>query len=111
MRDMQPPENAVDIGHDHSITWFAWTPDRELNPQHANRPDIDPMGVTIWHPDPGGGRCAGAITFDVPGVAELHPGRPVWQVVSLDPLHVEPSVHCLVCGDHGFIRDGQWVPA
>lgn len=32
-------------------------------------------------------------------------------LVSRDPLHVEPSILCLSCGDHGFIRDGKWVPA
>ena len=25
----------IDLGHDHSIQFFAWKPDRELNPQHA----------------------------------------------------------------------------
>lgn len=32
-------------------------------------------------------------------------------LVSRDPLHVEPSILCPVCGDHGFIREGRWVPA
>lgn len=110
-RHFPPPDNAVDIGHGHSITWFGWFPDRDLNPQYDGVPDIDRMGVTIWHPAPDGGQCAGAITFDVPGVAALRPGGPVWQVISLDPLHVEPSVLCRACGDHGFIRGGAWIPS
>ncbi|HUX70402.1 MAG TPA: hypothetical protein VMV41_07830 [Cellulomonadaceae bacterium] len=37
-------------------------------------------------------------------------GAGAHDVISLDPLHLEPSVYwpdC--CGMHGFIRDGQWV--
>lgn len=32
-----------------------------------------------------------------------------WDLISAEPLHIEPSLHCLVCGAHGFIRDGKWV--
>jgi hypothetical protein len=38
-------------------------------------------------------------------------GQPHWQLVSEDPLHLEPSLLCRACGDHGFVRDGKWVPA
>jgi hypothetical protein len=34
-----------------------------------------------------------------------------WNVVSLDPLTLSPSVLCRTCQLHGFIRDGRWVPA
>lgn len=33
---------------------------------------------------------------------------------SLDPLTIAPSLLCLpadLCGLHGFVRDGKWVPA
>lgn len=33
------------------------------------------------------------------------------QVVSQDPLHLEPSLLWRCCGRHGFLRDGKWVPA
>lgn len=125
---MRPaPTHAVDLGHGHSYTFHRWAPDRELNPQHADRPDIDPVGATIFHPlGPGptedrfraeydrmaaaGESCAGAVTFDVPGVDVLGV-RELWTVASLEPLHLEPSVLCCLCGDHGFVRDGKWVPA
>lgn len=29
-------------------------------------------------------------------------------VVSREPLHIEPSVLCVDCGLHGFVRDGEW---
>lgn len=41
----------------------------------------------------------------------LDVSTPIHQLVSEDPLHVEPSILCPECGDHGYIRDGQWVPA
>lgn len=34
-----------------------------------------------------------------------------WDLLSLDPLSVTPSLHCLTCGAHGFITDGKWRPA
>ena len=34
------------------------------------------------------------------------------QLISLDPLHLEPSIGWMeCCGRHGFIRNGQWEPA
>lgn len=46
---------------------------------------------------------------------------PTWELHSLDPLHIEPSVRTSsrrfnVTGKgphehHGFIREGRWVPA
>lgn len=33
-------------------------------------------------------------------------------LVSIDPLHLEPSVYWpSCCGTHGFIRGGAWTPA
>lgn len=35
-----------------------------------------------------------------------------WNLISLEPLHVEPSVACREHPHHhGFIRDGKWIPA
>lgn len=33
------------------------------------------------------------------------------QVVSMDPLTIEPSILCPDCGTHGFIRHGEWIAA
>ena len=38
-------------------------------------------------------------------------GERAWQLVSEDPLTLSPSVLCLGCKLHGFIREGRWVPA
>lgn len=46
------------------------------------------------------GRCLGGAYFGPSG----------WTLESRDPLTISPSLACS-CGDHGFIRGGQWVPA
>lgn len=33
------------------------------------------------------------------------------KVKSADPLTLEPSLACEVCGWHGFVRDDHWTPA
>lgn len=66
------------------------------------------------------GQLAGyRITHFRPGTTELcEPegswipvGEDGWTLVSEDPLTLAPSLRCTVCGDHGFVRGGTWVPA
>ena len=33
------------------------------------------------------------------------------ELVSRDPLHLEPSLLWRCCNTHGFVRDGVWIPA
>lgn len=55
--------------------------------------------------------CDGGVMFARPKTPSEHEAkRPVWQVISLVPLHIEPSILC-GCGAHGFIRDDVWVDA
>lgn len=106
--------DEIDIGDGHVVRFFGWHPDRALNPQWpADRfPDIERAGVTIEHQRPdGGGLCHAALHFDLPGCEHLAPADHRWQVQSLEPLAISPSVLCLRCGDHGFIRGGRWVRA
>ena len=67
------------------------------------------VGLIAAHNTPQGIRCAGGyVTFaDAPNPD----GRPVWTVNSTDPLDLSPSVLCRICGHHGWIRNGRWVPA
>lgn len=62
-------------------------------------------GVAYWHPRPDGqGECEGWVSF--------RPKWPDgWDLLSQNPLHMEPSLLCLHCNHHGFIREGRWVPA
>ena len=99
---------VIDLGHGHTLKFTSWSPDRELNPQYINVPDISPIGAVIDT----GNDCRSGIMFDLPGVREvIGPNRPVWQVISWEPLTLSPSLLCQLCGDHGFIREGKWVPA
>jgi hypothetical protein len=50
-----------------------------------------------------------AIALDVPQNAHV-PADGKWQVESLDPVTLSPSLLC-PCGHHGFIRNGRWEPA
>jgi len=86
--------------------------------------------------DLGGGRSLQPVTdsagtvcgfiFRHPGCAPQKPGdppggwvgiqpyektRPSWKVDQATPLSLSPSIHCRACDDHGFVRNGQWVPA
>jgi hypothetical protein len=107
-----PDPDGIEIGDDHQVKYFCWAPDRELNPQWANTPDVERAGCMIWHKRPDNGKqCAGAIHFDVPGAEHLAPADHRWQVQSFDPLTISPSVLCMRCGDHGFIRGGRWIRA
>ena len=66
-----------------------------------------PAGVAYKHPNGKGGECEGWAPFTgTPG------GRDDgWDVQSLEPLTISPSLLCRACGHHGFIREGKWVPA
>jgi hypothetical protein len=87
--------HVVDLGHDVRVTLTVRT---EGGP---------PIGLVESHRAPDGTERGGSVTFDVPEAEGLR--GPRWQVVSLDPLHIEPSILCS-CGHHGFIREGRWVP-
>jgi hypothetical protein len=72
--------------------------------------DGDWIGIIDHHAKPDGSQCGGgSVLFDVQANAGFAADK--WQVVSREPLHLEPSLLCRICGDHGFIRDGKWVRA
>lgn len=92
----------TDLGSGHTAEFFVTSGDADTV-----------HGITIWHPlhpectlpacrDIG--RCGGTVFF----APHAPPGRPQWEVVTLDPLTLTPSV-LAHCGDHGWITDGRWV--
>ena len=97
--------DKVDLGSDHSYSWVRWAPDRDLNPQYADMPDDPHYGIQVFHKNKAGEECPGFVTF-----SKLAP-PPVWELISVEPLTMSPSLLCRTCGDHGFIRDGKWVAA
>ncbi len=106
----------LDLGDGH---YFSWSYQTAENPIRVDSPrdDRGPIGGIMVHrlDSSPTGYCTGGVTFDVP---YLNPGfkirgnnpAPLWQVQSLDPLTISPSLLCH-CGDHGFIREGRWVRA
>lgn len=111
----------LDLGHDHTLRFTSWSPDRALNPQYDGIPDVKRYGAIIRHrPGPHpiipvdneyfSGWCEGGVTFDGEVQRQISPNHPRWAVESWEPLTISPSVLCS-CGDHGFVRNGQWVPA
>jgi hypothetical protein len=115
----------LDLGDDHYLWYYGWAPDRDLNPQYAEFPDVEKAGASVGHLRPDGSYCEGAITFDVGPMSQLRLQKALWQVQSWEPLTVSPSLLCRApvfdpdryriagseCGDHGFIRAGRWVRA
>lgn len=108
----------TDLGHGHILRWASWEPDRVLNPQYADVPDIPKAVALIEHPLLPGetqrsclerGYCMAAVHPDTPEVQQVLHQRVTWQVLSWDPLTLDPSILCH-CGDHGHIRQGRWVP-
>ncbi len=100
----------LDLGHGHTLRFTSWAPDRDLNPQYADLPDVERYGAIIDHDTPQGAPCCGAIIFDGDVSRQLTPDGARWTVESWEPLTLSPSLLC-ECGDHGFVRSGQWVPA
>lgn len=93
--------DRIDIGHGTSIAYTSWG-------------TYDQVGLIEWHNGPDGepcGQAGGGVLFDLPGVKEAFPGRALWRVESLEPLTLWPSIACLNCGHHGWIRNGRWEPA
>ena len=89
----------LDLGSGVQIEWMAWA-------------DHEQVGFIETHDRPDGSdRCSGSVLFDLPGVAEAFPDRPLWRVESWEPLTLSPSVQCRTCGHHGHVREGIWVPA
>lgn len=128
--------NLIDIGDSHWLSYFRWAPDRELNPQYADIPDLEKAGAQVYHfapigrsafpsreyltkrtglvPPEGMELCVGAVNFDYGPDSPwrgLYSNGAHWQVQSIEPLTISPSVLCVPCGDHGFIREGRWVRA
>lgn len=101
----------TDIGHGVRIGFAGWHPDRELNPHTAHLPEVEKYTLLLEHECVGGERRPNGCVLDGPVSQELDAGRPRWQVVNWEPLTLSPSLLCLSCGLHGFIRDGQWIPA
>lgn len=90
--------NVLDLGHGHTLR-------RLVNADGALYGYIDE------HRRPDTGEpCSGSVCVN-PGPDDLKYGREVWTVDAADPLSLNPSLLCTQCGEHGWVREGRWVPA
>lgn len=107
-----PDEIELDPGFRAGL-WMDETTYYPLAPKHAySRIEHNGswVGLLEWH------ECkdrvsAGGVNFDTPEGHAARPGEPpshFWQVESWDPLTISPSIRCLICDNHGFIRQGRW---
>jgi hypothetical protein len=103
----------IDIGDNHFIEYTHWHPeDLEANRLRYGvpLPDVPKAGLILRHLKPSGEGCSSGLFFDLPEIRKHWPsGAKFWKVESWEPLTISPSVLCLTCGDHGFIREGRWV--
>lgn len=88
------PEDAIALGSEHWYTRSVSSSGQWVGiiEYHINRKTNTP--------------CMGSLAFDVPE-RQQNPTR--WTVECYDPLTLSPSLLCGICGDHGFIRNGEWV--
>lgn len=92
----QPPTGAIDIGHGHRIVPSEY--------------QGEPAGISEWHLKSDGQWCSGWVSFKGSAWAKNFPDTG-WDVVQQEPLTLTPSILCRVCGSHGYITQGRWVPA
>lgn len=110
------------LDDNHCFTWIYGAADHYEVPPTSywpRRDDTVLVGIIEYHRTPDNQACGGIVSFlheehdhRHPGQPIDHPERPVWKVISLDPLTITPSVLCpdkFGCGGtHGFIVDGKW---
>lgn len=92
-----------DIGHGVHVRFYT-----SVNPDTKQ---AERAGIIVAHRHPDGAVCEGGVSFDCPATRAHHKsGRPLWQVQSLEPLTISPSILDKECGLHGHIVAGKWVP-
>jgi hypothetical protein len=87
----------IDIGGGHEIEFVSF----EDDPKTA---------INDYHKKPDGTPCQGFVSFKGGAWAKQFPDSG-WDVISLEPLTLSPSLLCRTCGDHGHIRNGKWEKA
>lgn len=91
-----------DLGHGHRYA--------VMDNQDGQR-----LGIYEEHDSGRPDHCRSAIYFDGTDWADqlkrAGSSAVLWTVEANEPLTLSPSLVCQLCPEHGFIRQGQWVPA
>lgn len=72
---------------------------------NPDAPDVL-RSILVWHWCPRLPRLE-----DAPAGRWIAAGVATHTLVSVEPLHLEPSLLWECCGKHGWVRDGAWVDA
>lgn len=92
-------KDELDLGDDYRIVFSEYEGEKRV-------------GATVIHKGKDGLECMGWAPFEGRSWARSFENNiTTWTVESDDPLTLSPSILCRVCGDHGFVRNGKWVPA
>ena len=80
----------------------------------------EPAGINVGHTHSDGQECLGWVPFRGSAWSKEFETKPdgtrnenyqCWDVLSVEPLTLSPSIKRRGCGDHGHIKQGRWVPA
>lgn len=105
----------IGSGHSYRFTLgdLRWYPN--LFPGEVEEDDDQTygiVGIIEAHKNPAGELCEGYVSFCKPlNPSALEAERETWEVQSLRPLTISPSIQCSSCPAHGFIREDKWVGA
>lgn len=98
--------NDLNLGSGYKLKFFGWHPDRKVNPQYEGLEDLEVAGGLLTCP-----HGQSAIHFGIPETHRHIFSGVNWEVVSWEPLTLDPSIASRNCGCHGFIREGKWQSA
>lgn len=110
------PHRCIEIDARHCLEPTVHGGDPDVRDSKTGEVSGGPVehlaGFIVRHARPGSDdsqpRCAAHADVDP------HYPTPIWSMSgSLEggDLTLSPSLLCGTCGDHGFVRDGKWVPA
>ena len=92
-------EYPIDFGNGVRGSWYSYK-----GTEHA--------GLIVAHLHSGGKLCAGAVGIKGRDFIGYDGNRPLWTLVSEDPLTLTPSIDNSQetgCNLHGFITNGVWI--
>lgn len=96
LAEYEPEAHDIDLGGGHWLSPFVQSDSDEV------------AGYFDIHPYQGQPERACVGSVNRPGHGH---GNAEWDVLSENPLTLSPSLLCRTCGNHGFVREGKWVPA
>ena len=87
-----------DIGHGVSACEFRYEPLGQLHIAYLHKCKVEGL------------ERHGGLAFAAVPVSDSGSGRD-WKLEQREPLTISPSLLCMSCGHHGFLRSWRWEPA